>query len=32
VERYRGAEQVVIEGGDHGFRHFECYIDRILAF
>ena len=32
VEMYRGCEQLVIEGGDHGFGDFERYLDRALAF
>jgi hypothetical protein len=32
VEKYRGAQQVVIEGGDHGFQHFSDYILMILDF
>ena len=32
VEKYRGCEQLVIEGGDHGFGDFERYLDRALAF
>ena len=32
VEKYRGCEQLVIEGGDHGFGDFEPYLDRALAF
>ena len=32
VERYRGCEQLVIEGGDHGFGDFDRYLDRALAF
>ena len=32
VERYRGCEQLVIEGGDHGFGDFGLYLDRALAF
>ena len=32
VEKYRGSEQCVIPGGDHGFGDFEEYIDRVLAF
>jgi predicted esterase YcpF (UPF0227 family) len=32
VERYSGAEQVVVQGGDHSFRSFEQYLPRILAF
>ena len=32
VEKYRGARQVVIEGGDHGFRNFSDYVPVILEF
>lgn len=32
VERYRGCEQLVIPGGDHGLGDFERYLDRTLAF
>jgi uncharacterized protein len=32
VEKYRGCEQLVIAGGDHGFTDFATYIDRALAF
>lgn len=32
VKRYRGSEQVVDEGGDHGFGDFDRYLDRALAF
>lgn len=32
LERYRGCEQLVIEGGDHGFGDFEPYLERALAF
>ena len=32
VEKYRGCEQLVIEGGDHGFGDFDRYMDRALAF
>ena len=32
VERYRGAEQVVIEGGDHSLQSFPRHLARILAF
>jgi predicted esterase YcpF (UPF0227 family) len=32
VERYRGAEQVVIPGGDHSLQSFERHLPRILAF
>ena len=32
VRRYRGCEQVVVEGGDHGFSNIEHYLGRILAY
>jgi predicted esterase YcpF (UPF0227 family) len=32
VERYAGAEQVVISGGDHSLRSFPQHLERILAF
>ena len=32
VARYRGCEQLIVEGGDHGFGGFEDYVDRVLAF
>ena len=32
IEKYRGAQQLVIEGGDHGFSDFADYLDRVLAF
>ncbi len=32
VERYAGAEQVVIEGGDHSLRSFPQHLQRILEF
>lgn len=32
VEKYRGARQWVIPGGDHGFGDFENYLDSVLAF
>jgi len=32
VERYRGSEQVIEAGGDHGFGDFDRYLDRSLAF
>jgi uncharacterized protein len=32
LERYRGCDQLVIEGSDHGFNEFELYLDRVLAF
>lgn len=32
VEKYRGCEQIVIEGGDHGFGDFDRYLDKALRF
>ena len=32
VERYAGARQIVLEGGDHSFSRFAEYIDTILQF
>ena len=32
VEHYRGAQQRVIPGGDHGFGDFAEYLDEVLAF
>lgn len=32
VEKYRGAIQVVAQGGDHGFSAFAGYLDLILDF
>jgi uncharacterized protein len=32
VEKYRGAKQHVIPGGDHGFGDFENYIDEVFEF
>jgi predicted esterase YcpF (UPF0227 family) len=32
VEKYRGAQQVVIEGGDHGCSDFAAQLDTVLAF
>lgn len=32
VEKYRGARQIVIEGGDHGFGDFAAYLDTVLQF
>jgi predicted esterase YcpF (UPF0227 family) len=32
VERYAGAEQLVIEGGDHSLRSFPEHLPRILRF
>ena len=32
VDRYRGARQIVVVGGDHGFSTFERYIEPVLRF
>jgi len=32
TEKFVWAEQVVIEGGDHGFSDFSSYVDRVIAF
>lgn len=32
VEKYAGARQVVLEGGDHSFSRFAAYLDVILEF
>ena len=32
VERYRGCETIVEEGGDHGFGDFDRYLEPALAF
>lgn len=32
VERYRGCEQIAIEGGDHGLSGFVDYVEIVLAF
>jgi predicted esterase YcpF (UPF0227 family) len=32
VKRYRGAEQIVVQGGDHTFQSFPQYIPRLLEF
>ena len=32
VERYRGAQQLVIPGGDHGFGNFADHLDSVLEF
>jgi uncharacterized protein len=32
VQKYRGARQWVIPGGDHGFGDFENYLDAVLQF
>jgi predicted esterase YcpF (UPF0227 family) len=32
VEKYRGAVQVVVQGGDHGFGAFADYLDLVIDF
>lgn len=32
VAKYRGCEQLVIEGGDHGFGDFGSHLDAVLRF
>jgi len=32
VQKYRGAQQQVIEGGDHGFSDFADYVNTVLEF
>lgn len=32
VEKYRGAEQIVIPGGDHGLQSFAQHLDKIVMF
>jgi uncharacterized protein len=32
VRRYAGCEQIIVEGGDHGFRAFADYVDPVIAF
>jgi predicted esterase YcpF (UPF0227 family) len=32
VEKYRGAEGLVIAGGDHGFSDFASHLDSVLGF
>lgn len=32
MEKYRGTRQIVIEGGDHGFRNFPDHLDMVLDF
>ena len=32
VQRYAGAEQIVVEGGDHSLRSFPEHLERILRF
>lgn len=32
VRKYAGAQQTVIEGGNHGFAHWTDYLDDVLSF
>jgi predicted esterase YcpF (UPF0227 family) len=32
VQRYAGARQTVLEGGDHSFTRWADYLDEIIAF
>lgn len=32
TDKYRGCEQVVVEGGDHGFGDFARHVGRVLSF
>jgi uncharacterized protein len=32
LAKYRGCEQIVVDGGDHGFRAFADYLDIVLDF
>lgn len=32
VERYAGCEQIIVDGGDHGFREFAGYLDTVITF
>jgi predicted esterase YcpF (UPF0227 family) len=32
VEKYRGARQTVLEGGDHGFSRWDDYLDEIIDY
>ena len=32
VARYDGAEQIIIQGSDHGLSDFADYLDKILVF
>ena len=32
LERYRGAERIVVDGGDHSLQSFERHLPRILEF
>jgi predicted esterase YcpF (UPF0227 family) len=32
VEKFAGCESVVVQGGDHAFRDFAFYVDKVIAF
>ncbi len=32
VERYAGCEQIIVDGGDHGFRDFAGYLGAVVTF
>lgn len=32
VARYRGCEQLLVEGGDHGFSSFPTYVDEVVRY
>jgi uncharacterized protein len=32
VEKYRGCDEIVVTGGDHGFSDFGQYVDVVIAF
>jgi len=32
VARYAGCEQIIVNGGDHGFRGFADYLDTVITF
>jgi len=32
VRRYAGCEQIIVSGGDHGFRGFASYLDTVVTF
>jgi uncharacterized protein len=32
VAKYAGCRQVVVDGGDHGFREFGHYLDRVMSY
>ncbi len=32
VDKYAGARQTVLEGGDHGFSRWTDYLDEVIAY